>query len=419
MSHSDVAVSRRRARSVVTGVCVLGLVAVLSSGAASAATSKKATKRTAAKSSSAVIRLGMISPALDSSDPAIGRAGAEAAVAAINKEGGVGGRKLEIKYCDAGDIASTTPESTAKCVRELVNDQKVLAALGQTFNESTKLAEDGGLPLVGVLAGNTGDFTSPNVFLNEIGFLNVGGQAALAVDVGKASNICLPYLEGPGGGVEGLVNGLVLGPRNLKISKAIPIAYTATDVSSQAAAMRGCDAIVVALTLDLTVRLYQTARQLGIDTPFYMPGSVFSEFAIKKNLGNATNVFIASPFKRSGAGWDAYKKDIAAFGKADTQFDNTEALRTWLAVRQIRDALLKIGVTKASRATVLAQFRKTAGYDTGGATPPLDYTVKATLGGGNFPNLINPTVVPYEWKGGKYVETNGGQFVNPFVAPKA
>jgi len=373
-----------------------------------------ATTEAASKLTGTPVRFGMISAPAASVDPATGRFGAEAAVKSINASGGIDGHPVEIKYCDSGDVATATAESTAKCARELIGDKTVMAIVGSSLADSTKLAETAHMAVVGPLAGSTPDFSSKNVFLNQIGYLNVGGQAALAADVGDAKKICMPYLEGPGGVLEGMINGLVLGPRDLKLSKTVPIPYTAADVSSQVTSLKSCDAIVPAVTLDLATRLYQTARQLGIDAPMYMPGSVFSEYAVKKNLGgDASDVFIASPYRKSGAGYDAYKKDMKAIGKEGSVQDTTEAVRTWLAMQQLRDAVTKVGVDATTRESLLAQFQKTSGYDTQGLTPPLDYTKKATVGGGAFPNLVDPWVVAYEWKDGKYEPMNDGKFINP------
>ena len=88
--------------------------------------------------------------------------GAEAAAQAINAEGGVGGRPIEILSCDTGN----DPNQAADCGRQAV-DEGVVAVISSITPHSGSfipLLEENQIPAVGEIPSAGAEYASPAVF---------------------------------------------------------------------------------------------------------------------------------------------------------------------------------------------------------------------------------------------------------------
>src|SRR5262249_14885038 len=162
----------------------------------------------------------------------------------------------------------------------------------------------------------------------------VAGQAAIAADLLHAQKICLTYLDIPiGAQLPTLLDLLVLAPRGLKLDASVGIPPTAADLSAQASALSGCDAVVAAVTVDLSARLISTMRQLGVTVPVVLPGGVFNAASISDMLGDPGDVYVATQVKHESSGYEEYEAAMDEIGKAGTVEDVDTAAGAFLSVK--------------------------------------------------------------------------------------
>src|SRR5712692_1898369 len=109
--------------------------------------------------------------------------GMKAAVKKINAAGGVGGRPLEVVYCDA-----TSLNKSQACARQAASDPTIVTAVGNLdiFGGFDAGAEAAGLPIIGASV-TASDFSSPVFFTPAPGALTVAGEAANRHDNMKAN----------------------------------------------------------------------------------------------------------------------------------------------------------------------------------------------------------------------------------------
>jgi ABC-type branched-subunit amino acid transport system substrate-binding protein len=370
------------------------------------------------------ITIGQYGDAAKNPEPSTGVYGAQAAVKALNKDKSLG-FKLKLKLCGTapgGDTATITG-----CARDLAADSSVVVMTGSDPSGSAAGAADildeAGIPCI-----SCDTFTqetmakSTHWFQTQIGSLGVGGQAALAVQLQDAKSISLPYLDVAGGAtLPPLINGAILGPLGVPDAKSIPVPPTAADLSSEVAAVGNPDAVVEALTKDLSVRFTTTMSQQGVKSDVWLPAGVFPASTIKKDLGSVQNkIFVASGYKQSGSGYKQYKKNMKAIGQAGTDQDNLNSIQTWLGVKLIAGIITDLQAKNSdiTRETITDAAKADAQVDTFGLTPTLDWTQvgSGSYLGGQVPNVINPWMVGYAWKNGKYSPLEGGKFINVFDA---
>jgi ABC-type branched-subunit amino acid transport system substrate-binding protein len=355
-------------------------------------------------------------------DPSSGIYGSKAAVKALNKDKSLG-FKVKMKFCGVGPGGDTNEIIT--CAREFAADTSVVAMTGGDPSGGaaggSDILDQAGIPCISCDTYTAETLiNSKHWFQTQIGNLAVGGQAALAVDLNGADSISMPYLDVPAGAVlPGLINGLILKPRGVPDAKSVPVPATAADLSSQVAALGNPDAVVEALTLDLSTRFTTTMAQQGVKGDIWLPAGVWPAVSIKSNLGSVPNkIFVASPYKLSGSGYQQYEKDMKAVGQAGTKQDTTQAVQSWLGVRLISGIISDLLAQKSSvtRDAITSAARADSSVDTLGLTPTLDWTLvgKGPYIGGAVPNLINPFMVGYAYKNGKYAEMAGGKFINVF-----
>src|SRR5712692_416782 len=344
--------------------------------------------------------------------------GVKAAVKKINAAGGVGGRPIEVVYCDA-----TSLNKSQACARQAAADPTIVASVGNIdpFGGFNAIAEAAGLPVLGTPAV-AGDFSSPIFFAPAVGAFAVAGEAAIANDNLKAKHIVLAYLDVPAGAaLPTLLNLAVLGPRGTKLSKSVPIPPDVVDMAPIVAAIPSdTDALLLAADASALAKLMVQVRKAGLTIPIMAPTATQSANQLKKTVGSAaTNVYGVSAYNVLGAGYQRYLADMKASGYNKNSVDITEqALAGWLDAQILKSTLDKIGPKNITRESILAQLRATTAYEDGGLTPPVNWTQKQTALGGAVSNIVNGSVVAYKYdvKHSKYLPLDKGKFVSIFTS---
>jgi ABC-type branched-subunit amino acid transport system substrate-binding protein len=342
-------------------------------------------------------------------------AGADAAASAINDAGGVNGRKLVIVHCDS----QITPDGTAKCARDAVADPQVLALAGSYYQygdqvdpvlEQAKMANIGDFPQA------IQDLTSVISFPTSSGALGtVAGMATLVTDVLKSLRISVPYVDVPEGTqVVQLLQGVLQTRPGASVVTKVPVPNEAPDLSAsvQASTQNNPGGIIIVLSADSNLKFLQSAHSQGVTIPIVSPGAEVTPSALAA-LGDAANgQYVTTCFPPSGGqGNQLFTQQMDKYQSSANKDDLSK--NSWLGVRLFQAAAAK--ATALTRQGILDAMNGLTSFDTGGMTPPLNYTQPFAGFGGTFPRMFNPTVVYNKFTNGQEVPTNPGQFANPFV----
>ena len=325
--------------------------------------------------------------------------GMKGAIAAVNAAGGVKGHPVELVVCSDNNDANLS----AKCARDLTDDKSIIALVGSGSTSAANadpILEAAKIASVGGELSQTPDFSSPVVFPVHIGGQQVAGAAAILTDVLNKKNISIAYIDAPAGAVlPPLIETGVLKPRGLKWNAQVPVAVGIGDVTPQAAALFGSDGIVIAHTQDISARLIKAVRQqYGTQLPIATSGAVFDPASLTDLVGgDMKNVYISSPFNLESKGFQRFLAEMKQYNP--TGVTSSRAAAAWLSIKLFTDTANSIP-GDVTRASVLAAMEKVSGYDTGGMTRPLDYTVKATAMSGTQPRMFPSVAVVYGYRFG-------------------
>lgn len=349
------------------------------------------------------------------------RAGIDAGVAAVNADGGIGGRRLEVNVCEH----EPDPNDAAQCARELTTNDDVVALVANDSVESEAfdpILEDAGLASVGHSLYNSADFASPVVFPADGG--TVSGIAAAGPicfnDVGGTSMSLLYADVGTAAQVVGILDNFVLAPFDTQLSAAVPFPLTASDLSSPAAEIVSDDADCVAVIAgaESSVQFVQALRQQGYEGFIFLPALVVSEQTLRDELDDQQieNVILVRAYDYDTALFEEFLGDLQADSGDDADaLVSDHAVKAWLSIKIFAEVANSLDTV--DRAAVLAALENLS-FDTGGLLPePLDYanrTADPDVLGGAAPNLIVPYAMGIRASDGEPVS---GNFQNVFGGP--
>ena len=308
--------------------------------------------------------------------------GAVAAVRAINKAGGVGGRRLVLIKCDT----KNDPNQAAACGRKAV-DQGVVALVGDltTYGDQfLPLMQENKIPSIGTLTSNTTDFISPASF--PIG----GGAIATFANLPRfladegAKKIALVRIDLGAAAAATAIGNKGLASTGLKITNEVPVPTTAPDMSTYVAAALagGTDGIVVILPGQQALQFVQAARQAAPDVKLALASTEAGP--VTKALGPQVKGVvqaldsIPTPPVRIPAGRQ-FAKEMRAAGYDEL---GGFAPNSWLSVRAFAD--LAKGLPEVTAPATFDKLEQTTGLATG-LTPPLQWT---TGGVGGIPRIF-------------------------------
>jgi ABC-type branched-subunit amino acid transport system substrate-binding protein len=334
---------------------------------------------------------------------------AQLGVDAVNSSGGINGHPLRLKTCPVNlDL-----NKAAGCAREAVADPAVIAAdvwLGQpevvldTFRKAR-------LPVIGDYPLAIAHFSCQVCFPSSAGaFASVAGQGLLAATQLKAQRVSFVVVDVPAArGLATLVSQLLQATgQSTKVVKVVSVPLTAGDLSAQVtAASQDVDAMLVTLAMDSLPRFLRTAAQLGVKLPVVTVPLDQKQVA---QIGPpAEGTYHVGAFSHGSPGFTDFQKAFSARNPDDPPSD--AAYSFWLGTQLLQRA--SKGQPEVTRQSALAAMGKLKDVDTGGATPPLDFTKQFTGFGGKLPRLFNNTVVYYQVHNGTADEISDFQPLMP------
>lgn len=197
---------------------------------------------------------------------------------ALNKEfaGNMDGRKVDIVFCDD----KTNPTEAARCVTQLINDEKVVAIIGPGTGSGIlaagPVAQRLNVPLLGP-AGTVAITDKNNAFfpwIFRIAPNDTAGMDSLWRLIVKngAKKVAIIYQEDAYGkfGAEFAVK--LSKDLGFSIVESIGVPYTATDLISQVTKFRnaGADAVFMQLSVpSLGTTFLKAVNEVGLKVPLY------------------------------------------------------------------------------------------------------------------------------------------------------
>lgn len=333
--------------------------------------------------------------------------GADAAVRAINKAGGVKGRPLHLIACDDGGNAG----GAAACGRKAV-EEGVVALVG-----TTSLYGSAYLPLMvkrriadlGNIPASVADFISPAAFpLSGGPPATFAGLPRFLADAGaKRIALVRPDLA-PAAGAAAIAN-VGLEPKRLTVRQVVKVPVTAPDMSTYAAQAigNGIDGVVVILpgpqAINFAQELRQSARDLKIAMASTDPG------ALRKALGSAAAGIVQAldilPPAADAPGPRRYVDEMRAAGHDELLGYQQNA---WLSVHVL--AQVARGVPRVTAPAIWKALNRTSNLRTG-LTPPVQFR----RGGiGSLPRIFTACALAAEMTAAGDQEPVTGRFYDAF-----
>jgi ABC-type branched-subunit amino acid transport system substrate-binding protein len=391
---------KRQKLAAGAAVCAFAIIATACSSSSSSSTSSTtgsspAAASTGSAAAGSAINIGVIEP----TNTSIYNAGDEvaavrAAAAGVNAQGGIGGHKVVVDYCNSQD----DPNATAACVRQMISDKVVeLAAgidiLGPTMVQSLSAA---GIPVVDEDALSLGEMTASTAFP-----LTGGIPAAESVETYIAAQkgfkkILLVANSGnpfetsfeqavstaakkDGIAYAGVVDFPVAGVSNFS-------PYAAKIVNS------GADIVSIPLSIDQAIPLIQAVRALGSKVQFIINSGAFTNADVAKNSALVNGLYIVNDVPPVNTATESQFPIIKTFvsqmsaesatGDSDANLDNVRsfALRIW-DVLQAQFQIMKDMKGPITASSYLAALNSAKDVSLNGILPNWTPSVHVTITG--------------------------------------
>ena len=348
------------------------------------ATGATAPGATGAKPTGAPIKVGLIAPQGTASFNLPGEVAAvTAGVNSINAAGGVGGRPLELVYCnDKGD-----PNETSTCAQKMISEKVVAVVGGALLNGGTVLTPalaQAGITQIGLTAISGPEFNSENIFLfgggNSFGYnvlVGYGAQKGLKVALVSSDNQAAKPLR------DGL-NAVADGGKN-PFSATVLVPATATDFAPlvQAAKAGGTNAVLLFLGAEQLTQ-FVAASEAAKTNFTYLTAYNWDKFDAKNFGGGEVLARVVSvagfpPLSSDNKMVKQFVADMAAAAKAkvadaDITVEGAASAASlstgWLALYAIDKVVEQKALTDVTAATLKAALKTTTNLDFDGLILP-------------------------------------------------
>jgi ABC-type branched-subunit amino acid transport system substrate-binding protein len=358
------------------------------------------------------IQLSLIAPLEGSVSIPERVAGAEAAAEAINAEGGVDGRPIEILGCDGG-VTSIDPTLGPACAQEAV-DAGVVASVGNLQGDDNVIGifEDAGIPIIGAFPNAQQDFFSANAFpLQPGGPVLLAGNAAVLADNG-AEHINLISLDVSAADFSVEFANQGLAERGQEIEELIKVPTDpSTDVAPFIAqAIEGdTDGLIISLQGDAMTQVVQGVLAAGYDGLMSVQSTLLDPDVVSDLGDEAEGIYLV-------AAYDSPDSDAAAQFNEDMDNYAPDAIRSefaleaWAGVQFVADQLATLPEISAQ-----ALLDSLPGADVDIAVAPQFVLQPDPELFPPFARISRVGVQYQQIEDGKAVALNDGDFLDPRV----
>lgn len=270
------------------------------------------------------------------------KAGAQAAVDAINKAGGIGGKKIDLIFCNSQSDAN----KAASCARDAISD-KVAAVVGMTDTFSTSVVpvlEAAHIPAIGLEprgnpielnskvsypfdGGSAGDSVAA-----AFGLKQAGAKAVVAVSADVPSAVANIALVKKGAELAGI---------KYAGSVKIPVEGV-TDYAPYAQQIKalGGDSVMFNATVSQIQGLTKATAARGMKVVYAQHGTAFGVDEAKSSGSAVNGMLLVSAFPAytdtSNEGIQRFNKEMDAAGDSDPGLKRPTAINAWLSVYAVK-----------------------------------------------------------------------------------
>ena len=338
-----------------------------------------------------------------------------AAVKAINAEGGINGRKLELTFCDA----KSNPNTTVACAHQAVSGKYVATVGTELYNDdlAAPIFAKAGLAQIGALANSPQQWNSPTTFAAYSGSQTeeeAFGHLAKLIGGHKVAIWATGGLPVTALGVAYAKKGIAAA--GLRLGNIVEPPVTQTDPSAPVtqALSGGADVLIFeALNLaaipevvDYVHSHYPKVKIIiyGFDiTPLMLSGLGSQAHGIY------TPAWTPSPWRAETPGMKQFISEMDAYKGLGGLNRSDATVEFWLSVHMFAEIAKQIHGPITAR-SVLAQVRKTENLNLGGINVPFS---ASNLGKYGAKGIENDAVEPWVIKNGVPTDIlKPGQFMN-------
>jgi branched-chain amino acid transport system substrate-binding protein len=260
--------------------------------------------------------------------------GARAAIEAINADGGVNGREMELTVCN--DRYDAT--EAQRCAQEAARGDSV-AIVGMLTGHGPQvwpILEQGGLPSIGADAITPADTQSPMSYLIDPGVPAYAGMPGIAADKYGATEIAAVHIDGPSSptNLEFFEQGAELA--GVEIVTNINVPLDALDYAQYVAQVEesGAQAIVSSMSPEANLKMWKALESAGSDLPMVTSAGSVSEQIVQEAGAVTDGDYTIAGTPQAGPGSEAgeqFAADMAEY-YPDSPL-NGVALRAWASVQ--------------------------------------------------------------------------------------
>jgi ABC-type branched-subunit amino acid transport system substrate-binding protein len=405
---------KRRLLSTAAGMAALAVIAACSSSGGG--TSGGSADADAGSSTITIGGTGPIASSVLSQPERL--ATEEAAISAINADGGINGHQLKLDWCDTQNTAN----GEFTCMRQLVS-AKVAAIVdpGLIVDQSgrgLKFATAEGTPIIGGQGLTPVEFSTPGSFPMSSGI--PGWSYGQVVSLIKAGSKKIALW---GTNESGSQYILSFTEQAMKLAGLKPVRYVQTDPNADPTFAEGAaevmaggvDGVIYDSSPTYGDKAIQALRAAGYKGPIASITGVYTPEMIETLGATADNLYLTSQMALST---DTSNPGVSAFLAAmkkyqpSAEIDET-AMTAWSAVQLFAAVAktIKGDVTSSSVMTATNNLSSSVDLQTAGP-----YKVKGTSSPiEGYPRIYNPTVVIGVVKNG-VLEPFAKGFIDPFTS---
>jgi ABC-type branched-subunit amino acid transport system substrate-binding protein len=335
---------------------------------------------------------------------------ADAAAEYHNPHGGVGGRKVQLIFCDN----QGTTAGLASCAEQAVNDH-VTAVVGGFFFGAAALVpalNQAGIAWLGSPGADALEYTSSNVFEMGGQLAYQAGQGWLAKEEGCKSIAVLDPDTGADAqlAIQNIKNGVKSAGGDPSSVSAILYPPTTADFTPYAAKAANADCGIPYVGSSQLPGWLSDLNAVGSKQRLVsFQGSLIASTAAKfPAYGNGALMTGTYGDWRTAPAWAPFRAALKAIGASDqTAYDGPSGGQTtwaaymafWNIANSIKDVNSKTFLAAASNATHV---------ETNGLLPPLNFTKKFTGLDNKFPRYFTPYTFLFRWQNAQPKLLGGG-----------
>jgi ABC-type branched-subunit amino acid transport system substrate-binding protein len=319
--------------------------------------------------------------------------GAQAAINALNKRGGLAGHPLELDYCND----QVDPNQTTACASEFVKKNAIAVVGGDVTNDAlyVPILQKAGIPMVGFNPYT--QYSQDNLYLFNGG--PIFGYNTLAAYAAKNRIPTALVVSGsPAGQRTGRSIEAAMARAGGRFTSTTLVPATQPDYAPIAAsALKGNPrAVLVVLGQAQQDQFINAASAADPDVDYFVGYEIGPRDRKALSGVDLSKITFAAPFPPSNTDTPMMRRftsemeaqEKSGDDNAEEALHNFHGIGAWLAVQALEQAVKDGRITDVDAKTVRAQLDRTTAMDLGGVIPPWNPQARGPEG---FDRVSNPT----------------------------